>query len=105
MDEKKIYLIYEHSGSYEDYMKYLIKAFFDKNKAINYKNKKEKEIEKDKMQYEKYCSKCSGFGIIPNGCCNYETYKEHTEYNECINKIGWYDIDNLYYTLEEIEVE
>ncbi len=96
----KVYLVYEYAGEYEDYSKDLLKAFFNKENAENFKAKKEKELENDKIQYKQYCSKCNGIAPI-NGCNKYQSGED----NDCVNMLWSWDIENISYTIEEIEVE
>lgn len=101
MDKKKIYLIYKISGEYEDYDEYLLKAFFDKNKAEEFRNKKESKIEKLKERYKTKCCNCA-YG--DKYCELYEEPNEQFNY-DCINRIEYYDVYDIQYKLEEIEVE
>ncbi len=100
--KQKIYLVYEVSGEFEDYMKILLKAFFSKEKAEKFVIEKEKGLKKDMEQYKKYCSKCSGNGnFIPDGCDKYKSGED----DYCVSCITYYDIYDVSYILEEIEVE
>ena len=98
----KIHLIYEHSGSYEDYSKDLIKAFFNKEKAKEFKKQKEKET---KILEERYKNNCCNCAYGENYCELYKISNDPNDDIDCMNRIEYYDIDNLYYTLEEIEIE
>lgn len=44
----KIYLVNGISGEYEDYYQYIIKAFFDEDKAEEYKNRYNEELKLNK---------------------------------------------------------
>lgn len=102
MEKKVIYGVYEDIGIYEERYQKILKAFFDKNKAEEFMEKKEKELEETENQYKKYCSKCQLYkGLIPAGCKKYEI----DEYNECINEIDGYYLGHISYYIEEIEVE
>lgn len=105
MDKKKVYLIYCCYGEFEDYNEYLMKAFFDKDKAEKFRNKKESKIEKLKERYKTKCCNCT-YG--DKYCELYKEPNEQEKYDydcDCINRVEYYDIYDIQYKLEEIEVE
>lgn len=99
--EKKVYLIFECSGLYEDYEEYLLKAFFNKDKAKQFQKQKEKELEILKERYENKCCNCA-YG---DQYCNLYKKPEEEYDEDCENRVLWHDIDNTSYALIEIEVE
>lgn len=100
--EKKVYLIFECSGLYEDYEEYLLKAFFDKDKAELFKKEKEEEL---KILQKRYHEKCCNCAYGDKYCELYEKpIVEDFDY-DCKNRVESYGIFDIYYTIEEIEVE
>lgn len=99
MDKKKIYVVFEH---YDYYSNYPIKAFFNKDKAELFKKEKEKEL---KVLQDRYYNKCCKCAWGDKYCEFYE--KPTIEYSnyDCENRVEYFDIDDIYYIINEVEVE
>lgn len=63
----KIYLIETSHGSYEDYCTYIETGFFDKDKAQQYVDKYNKDLDDKKLQSDECWNCCSGkYGYLSN---------------------------------------
>lgn len=96
----KVYLVYQHSGEYEDYRKVLLKSFFNKENAENFMNLKKEELTLFQARF-KYCYNC----YPEDRSCPYFELDIDFPEEGCINRVDWSNIEGIYYTLEEIEVE
>ena len=112
-----IYLVQESSGCYEDYYTSIIKAFFDIDKAENYKATCEKEIN-NKIERANKCENCSFYRnqeFVKNSelfiekatkFCSDADFRidDNNEiYLEC-HYFDW-DLDSTHYEIIPIEVE
>lgn len=99
MDEKKIYVVYECCSYDNDY---LIKAFFNKDKAKLFKKEKEEELKILKERYHNKCCNCA-WG---DKYCNLYKKPIINDYDwDCENRVDSFDIIDTYYIMKEIEVE
>lgn len=110
----KIYQVHHTGGSYEDYFDMIVASFVSKDKAQDYANKYNKEIQKNKTMTE-ICQKCPIWSSTKSEYdknkdeldkyCNKKRLVFDDDDIDCENYFFYYDDDNWYSVKEEDVIE